>query len=111
MEAIPCEDASFDVVISNGVINLVADQEIVFAEAARVLKSGGRLAISDIVTEDKLPDGITCDTTLWVACIGGAMQQDNSRTLIEATGLQVDTVQDNPEYQFISENAQGASAD
>ena len=46
-----------------------------FREAARLLKRGGRLALADIVTDVQLPDGITCDATLWAACIGGAMQR------------------------------------
>jgi SAM-dependent methyltransferase len=109
IDAVPCEDESFDAAISNGVINLAPDKAMVFQEAARVLKPGGRLAISDIVTEVQLPDGITCNTTLWAACIGGAMQQDNYRTAIEETGLRVQAVQHNPQYQFISDNARGAS--
>jgi ubiquinone/menaquinone biosynthesis C-methylase UbiE len=109
IDAIPCADESFDAVISNGVINLAPDKRTVFQEAARILKPGGRLAISDIVTEVQLPDGITCNTTLWAACIGGAMQQDDYRTAIEAAGLRVEAVQHNPQYQFISENARGAS--
>jgi SAM-dependent methyltransferase len=109
IEDLPCEDASFDAVISNGVINLSADKDKVFREAARVLKSGGRLAISDIVTETQLPDGITCNATLWAACIGGALQEDDYRAAIEAAGLRVERVQDNPEYLFISDNALGAS--
>ena len=109
IEDLPCEDASFDAVISNGVINLSADKPKVFREAARVLKSGGRLTISDIVTETQLPDGITCNATLWAACIGGAMQQDDYREAIEAAGLRVECVQDNPQYLFISDNALGAS--
>ncbi len=109
IDAIPCEDGSFDAVISNGVINLVADKGRLFREAARVLKTNGRLAISDIVTEVQLPQGISCDTTLWAACIGGAMQQDSYRGAIEAAGLSVRTVQENPQYKFISENARGAS--
>jgi arsenite methyltransferase len=68
IEYIPCEDASFDAVISNGVINLSADKQQVFREVARVLKRGGRLALSDIVTEVQLPDGIVCNSTLWAAC-------------------------------------------
>ncbi len=109
IDAVPCEGESFDAVISNGVINLAPDKAKVFREAARVLKPGGRLAISDIVTEVQLPDGITCNTTLWAACIGGAMQQDNYRAAIEAAGLRVEAVQHNPQYQFISDNARGAS--
>lgn len=109
IEDIPCERSSVDAVISNGVINLSADKGKVFQEVARVLKPGGRLAISDIVTEVQLPDGITCNTTLWAACIGGAMQKDDYRSAIEAAGLHVGTIQDNSQYQFISENAQGAS--
>ncbi len=109
IEDVPYEDASVDAVISNGVINLSADKRQVFQEIARVLKSGGRLAISDIVTEIQLAEGITCDATLWAACIGGAMQQDDYRATIEAAGLRVEAVHDNPQYQFISDNAQGAT--
>jgi arsenite methyltransferase len=109
IEDLPCEDASFDAVISNGVINLSADKTRAFREVARVLKPGGRLALSDIVTETQLPDGITCNATLWAACIGGAMQQNDYRATIEAAGLRVEKVQDNPQYLFISDNALGAS--
>jgi arsenite methyltransferase len=102
-------DASADVVISNGVINLAVDKVEVFREAARLLKSGGRLAISDIVTEVQLPESIVCNSTLWAACIGGAAQQDNYRSQIEAAGLAVVKAEDNPAYQFISDNARSAS--
>jgi len=96
-------------VISNGVINLATDKSKVFGEAARLLKSGGRFAISDIVTEVQLPESIVCNSTLWAACIGGAAQQDNYRQMIAAAGLRLVTVEDNPQYQFISDNAKGAS--
>lgn len=109
IEAIPCEAESFDAVISNGVINLSADKTAVFREAARVLKPGGRLALADIVTEAQLPERVTCNSTLWAACIGGAMQQDDYRAAIEAAGLTLVRVEDNPAYQFISENAKAAS--
>lgn len=109
IEKVPCPDGSFDAVISNGVINLSADKYAVFREAARVLKAGGRLAITDIVTEVPLPEGVTCNATLWAACIGGAMQQDDYRAAIEASGFTVRTVRDNPQYRFISDNAQGAA--
>ena len=109
IENVPCPAASVDVVISNGVINLATDKSKVFSEAARLLKSGGRFAISDIVTEVQLPETIVCNSTLWAACIGGAAQQENYRGQIAAAGMKVLKVQDNPTYQFISDNARGAS--
>ena len=98
-----------DVVISNGVINLCDDKTAVFREIARMLKPGGRMAISDIVTERQLTEAIVCDVNLWASCIGGAMQQDDYRRAIEEAGLLLRTVQDNPQYQFISDSAQGAT--
>jgi len=97
-----------DAVISNGVINLAPEKDKVFREAARILKPGGRLALADIVTATQLPQGITCDATLWAACIGGAMQIDDYLAAIAAAGLRVTQVKDNP-YEFISANAQGAT--
>ena len=76
---------------------------------ATVLKSGGRLALADIVTDVRLPEGITCDATLWAACIGGAMQVGDYTSAIDAAGLRVTQVRDNPQYQFISKSAQGAT--
>jgi ubiquinone/menaquinone biosynthesis C-methylase UbiE len=109
IEKVPVPDQSADVVISNGVINLAPDKPQVFREAARLLKPGGRLAISDIVTEAQLPESIVCNSTLWAACIGGAARQDDYRGQIEAAGLRVVKVEDNPAYQFISDNARAAS--
>ena len=109
IEEAPLPNGVADVVISNGVINLATDKTTVFREAARLLKSGGRLAISDIVTEVQLPESIVCNSTLWAACIGGAAQQDNYRQMVEAAGLRLVKVEDNPQYQFISDNAKGAS--
>ncbi len=111
LESVPLEGASFDVVISNGVVNLAPDKEKVFQEMARMLKPGGRIAISDIVTEIQLSDGITCNINLWASCIGGAMQQDNYKSAIVKAGLRLDTIQDNPQYYFLSKSAQGASKD
>ena len=109
IEELPVADASFDAVISNGVINLSADKARVFAEVARVLKPGGRMAIADIVTEKQLSEGIVCDATLWAACIGGAMQQDDYSAAIEAAGLNVVAREDNRQYRFISDNAMSAA--
>jgi len=109
LEKVPSEDERFDVVISNGVINLAPEKYKVFKEMARVLKLGGRMSISDIVTEVQLSEGITCNTNLWAACIGGAMQQDKYKSAIEKAGLRIEKIQDNQQYQFISKSAQGAS--
>lgn len=109
IEQVPLPDGVADAVISNGVVNLATEKSSVFREAARLLKSGGRLALSDIVTEVQLPESIVCNSTLWAACIGGAAQQTNYRSQIEAAGLRVVKMEDNPQYQFISDNAKGAS--
>ena len=109
IDDVPLPDGTADAVISNGVINLAVDKSAVFREAARLLLPGGRLAIADIVTEVQLPDGITCNATLWAACIGGAMQKDEYRASIEAAGLLVERMEPNECYQFTSENARGAS--
>ena len=87
IEAVPVPDGSATVVISNGVINLCSDKTAVFHEIARILEPGGRMAISDIVTEHQLTEAIVCDVNLWASCIGGAMQQDDYRAAIEAAGL------------------------
>jgi SAM-dependent methyltransferase len=109
IENLEADDGSFDCAISNGVINLSPDKTRVFAEAARVLRSGGRLAIADIVSERQLKDSIVGDVDLWASCIGGAAQQDTYYGAIEAAGLRVEEVRHNP-YEFISDRARNASA-
>jgi arsenite methyltransferase len=109
IEKLPVEGATCDCVISNGVINLAPEKEPVFAEAARVLKPGGRLAIADIVSEHQMKESIVCDADLWASCIGGAAQQDAYREAIEAAGLRIEEIRDNP-YEFISDRARDASA-
>jgi len=109
IEQLPLENGSADVVISNGVINLSPDKTKVFAEAARVLRPGGRLAIADIVTNTQLPEGVTCDAALWAACIGGAMQRDDYREAIDAAGFDIDDLKENDRYRFVSERADNAT--
>jgi arsenite methyltransferase len=109
IETPPVDDASVDCVISNGVINLSPDKPAVFAAAAKALRSGGRLALSDIVSEHQLPEGVTCDASLWAACIGGAMQRDGYRAAIEAAGLTIQAWRENTEYRFASERADNAT--
>jgi ubiquinone/menaquinone biosynthesis C-methylase UbiE len=109
IEQLPIAGDSADVVISNGVINLSPQKPKVFAEAARVLRPGGRLAIADIVTSIQLPEGVTCDASLWAACIGGAMQRDDYREAIESAGFRIDELRENDQYRFVSERADNAT--
>jgi arsenite methyltransferase len=109
IEALSADDQSFDCVISNGVINLSPDKDRVFAEAARVLRPGGRLAIADIVTDRQLTESIVGNADLWASCIGGAAQQDTYRQAIEDAGLRIEQTRPN-RYQFLSAQASSASA-
>src|SRR6202047_316524 len=75
IEHIPLPDNSVDVIISNCVINLSADKDRVLREAFRVLKPGGRFAVSDVVTQGAVPDGVRQNMLLWVGCIAGALEE------------------------------------
>jgi arsenite methyltransferase len=108
IDELPFPDGAFDVVISNGVINLAPDKPRVFAEAARVLRPGGRLALADIVTERPFTELIVCDIDLWASCIGGATQEDVYQDAIAAAGFSVREVRTN-DYQFISRRARSAT--
>jgi arsenite methyltransferase len=104
----PVDAASVDCVISNGVINLSPDKVAVFAAVAKALRPGGRVALADIVSTEQLPEGVTCDASLWAACIGGAMQRDGYREAIEAAGLEIVEWRENQQYCFVSERADNA---
>ncbi|MGD1947391.1 MAG: methyltransferase domain-containing protein [Croceivirga sp.] len=108
IEELPIVSKSIDVVISNGVINLSSEKDKVFNEASRVLKTGGRLVLSDIVSTIPLPENISCNATLWAACIGGALQVDQYKQMIEDAGLVIESIKENP-YAFLSNSAQGAT--
>jgi arsenite methyltransferase len=103
------DPGSVDCVISNGVINLSPDKPAVFAAAREALRPGGRLAIADIVTATQLPEGVTCDASLWAACIGGAMQRGRYQGAIEAAGFEILDVRENDQYRFISDRADSAT--
>jgi arsenite methyltransferase len=109
IERPPVPEGAFDAVVSNGVINLSADKPAVFAAVARALVPGGRLALSDIVSERPLTEAIVCSAELWASCIGGAAQIDEYVAAIETAGLRVQQVRDNPAYAFLSDSAQGAT--
>jgi ubiquinone/menaquinone biosynthesis C-methylase UbiE len=109
IEALAFDDEAFDLVISNGVINLAPDKDAVFAEASRVLRPGGRMAIADIVTDHQLSRGIVCNADLWASCIGGAAQVDAYQRAVEEAGLVVVAMKRNP-YEFLSQSAQAATS-
>ena len=109
IEELPFEDGSFDAVISNGVVNLAADKRRVFAEATRVLRPGGRVALADIVTDRQIATRTSCQADLWAACIAGASQRDAYVKDIAAVGLELQLIQANPDYRFTSERAQRTS--
>jgi 2-polyprenyl-3-methyl-5-hydroxy-6-metoxy-1,4-benzoquinol methylase len=109
IESLEVRPGSVDCVISNGVINLSPDKPAVFASAAKALRPGGRLAVADIVSAVQLPEGVTCDASLWAACIGGAMQEQRYEEAITAAGFEIDEVRVNDQYRFISERADNAT--
>lgn len=87
IEDLPVEDATVDVIISNCVINLAPDKAPVFAEAFRVLRPGGRLVVSDVVTDAALPAEIRDDLGSWSSCVGGALPQDDYLAAITGAGF------------------------
>jgi SAM-dependent methyltransferase len=87
MENIPLPDASVDVVISNCVINLSADKGRVLREAFRVLRPGGRFAVSDVVVRGEVPDSVRQSMLLWVGCIAGALEEGEYRAELKAAGF------------------------
>jgi SAM-dependent methyltransferase len=87
IEQIPLPDASLDVVISNCVINLAADKGQVLREAFRVLKPGGRFAVSDVVAQGELPDDLRADMEAWVGCVAGALEEREYRQLLTDAGF------------------------
>jgi arsenite methyltransferase len=88
IEHIPLPDNSVDVVISNCVINLSADKDQVLTEALRVLKPGGRFAVSDVVTRGEMLPETRRNVLLWVGCVAGALEEDEYRTKLASAGFE-----------------------
>ena len=88
IEHVPLPDNSVDVIISNCVINLSADKGRVFREAFRVLKPGGRFAVSDVVTRGEIDTQIRKNVLLWVGCVAGALEEDEYRQKLLAAGFE-----------------------
>ena len=99
IESIPLPDASVDVIISNCVINLSADKDKVLAEAFRVLKPGGRLAVSDVVTRGEIPTEIRHHVLLWVGCLAGALDETEYRGKLTAAGFEAVDVEPTRVYR------------
>lgn len=127
IEHIPLPDNSVDLIISNCVINLSPDKDLVLAEAFRVLKPGGRVAVSDIVVRGEIPEDIRRNIELWAGCVAGALEEKeylaklewagfervsiqptrvytsaDARELFEGTGIDLDTIAPAVEGKFIS---------
>jgi arsenite methyltransferase len=104
IEHIPLPDNSVDVIISNCVINLAADKDRVIAEAFRVLKPGGRFAVSDVVTRgETMPDAVRRSMDLWVGCVAGALSDDSYRDKLARAGFERINVE--PTRVYRSEDA------
>jgi len=87
IEHLPAADGTVDVILSNCVINLSPDKPQVFREAFRVLKPGGKLAVSDIVTRGPLPEAVKADLAAWAGCVSGALDESEFAALLEAAGF------------------------
>lgn len=92
IETLPLADSSVDVILSNCVINLAPDKAAVFREAFRVLKPGGRLVVSDMVTSGELPEAVRSDPDLWASCLGGALPEDEYLEVVRRAGFDGVTV-------------------
>jgi arsenite methyltransferase len=133
IEAIPLPDNSVDVIISNCVINLSSDKDAVLREAFRVLKPGGRFAVSDVIVRGEVPPGIRRSMELWVGCIAGALEEneyaarlrtagfadvevepwriytiDDARAFLTETGVDADGVADQVDGRFASAFVRGS---
>lgn len=109
VEELPFENDAFDVVLSNGALTLSARKEQVVREARRVVKPNGRLAISDIVTEEELPRRIKTDVHPWSAYVGGAMHVTAYVDALEAAGFEVIELRENPQYRFHAERVRNTA--
>jgi arsenite methyltransferase len=109
IENIPLPDNSVDVIISNCVINLSADKDRVLAEAFRVLRPGGRFAVSDVVTRGSVPEEVRKSMLLWVGCIAGALEENDYLAKLERAGFVAGSIEETRVYnledarQFLTE--------
>ena len=102
IENLPIEDNSVDVIISNCVINLSTDKEKVFREAYRVLKAGGRIMISDLVTENELPEEIRKSYDAWAGCVAGTLEKNQYLATMENAGFKRPKIVSESTYSIAS---------
>jgi SAM-dependent methyltransferase len=100
IEAIPLPDAAVDVVISNCVINLSGDKRRVLAEAFRVLRPGGRFAVSDVVVRGSLPAALRRNLELWVGCVAGALEETEFKDLLREVGFESPEIEPTRVYRL-----------
>ena len=100
IENIPLPDNSVDVIISNCVINLSGDKDRVLSEAFRVLKPGGRLAVSDVVTRGEVPEIVRRDVLLWVGCIAGALRDSEYTAKLAKVGFEAISIEATRSLQY-----------
>jgi arsenite methyltransferase len=100
IEAIPLPDASLDVIISNCVVNLAADKRKVITEAFRVLKPGGRFAVSDVVVRGSVPTEVRSSMELWVGCVAGALTEQEFHSLLWEAGFEQIDIEPTRIYEF-----------
>jgi SAM-dependent methyltransferase len=100
IEALPLPDESVDVVISNCVINLSTDKDRVLAEAFRVLRPGGRFAVSDVVVDGPLPDPLRRDMEAYVGCVAGALEREEYLTKLNRAGFVDAQIEPTRRYSF-----------
>jgi len=100
IEDIPLPDDSVDVIISNCVINLSADKPTVLGEAFRVLRPGGRFAVSDVVVDGPVPDGVRRSMELWVGCVAGALEREEFRALLREVGFEAVEIEPTRVYRW-----------
>jgi len=111
IESIPLPDASVDVVISNCVINLSADKDAVLREAFRVLRPGGRFAVSDVVVEGDLPAAVRADMEAYVGCVAGALERGDYLRRLEAVGFADAGIEPTRRYLFSDLESSACCAD
>jgi arsenite methyltransferase len=100
MESIPLADGTVDVIVSNCVINLSADKDRVLAEAFRVLRPGGRLAVSDVVVRGEVPEAIRKSVELWIGCVAGALEESDYRARLAKAGFEAVDVEPTRIYKI-----------